>query len=388
MKFLSILYMFCFLFSLLSAKEEYKVIDVSHHQEEIDWKKVKEAGIEGAIIRCGFGTNKKKNDDIYFLKNVKGCIGNNIPFGVYLYSYAESVEMAESEARHVIRLVEPYKDKLAFPIFYDLEHEDKEKNINLGKYAVENGKKFIEIMENNGYEVGIYSSHSWFNTYIKDNFNNYPLWVARYGENDDGNKHIKPMVPNNGKIDIWQYTEKGQVDGIKGYVDINACYREIIPQTTSDLLNITGTEQIVPLTVNCESNGEDMKFYKKNFNTGNFNAFNIYGVKSNHCQKSTLEMMEEMVKNYGPGYDNEYYELFYRIYNIVCEVKISMNILYENKEGIKKSANAICYGTCREGSIARLTCFFQDEEINTNKKIDSNQLNGYASIINVILKIS
>lgn len=60
MKFLSVLYMFCFLFSLLSAKEEYKVIDVSHHQEEIDWKKVKEAGIEGAIIRCGFGQIRKK----------------------------------------------------------------------------------------------------------------------------------------------------------------------------------------------------------------------------------------------------------------------------------------------------------------------------------------
>ena len=129
---------------------------------------------------------------------------------------------------------------MAFPIFYGLEHEDKEKNINLGKYAVENGKKFIEILENNGYEVGIYSCHDWFNTYLLDNFNDYSLWVARYKNNDNGEIHnIKPKVPNNGKIDIWQYSKKGTVDGINGDVDLNICYREIIPKTTSDLLNIT-----------------------------------------------------------------------------------------------------------------------------------------------------
>ena len=52
----------------------------------------------------------------------------------------------ENEAHHVIRLAEQYKDKLAFPIFYGLEHEDKEKNINLEEYVVQNGKKFIEIL--------------------------------------------------------------------------------------------------------------------------------------------------------------------------------------------------------------------------------------------------
>jgi len=378
MRFLSLLYIFCFFFPLISNKEEYKIIDVSYYQGDIDWKKVKEYGIEGAIIRCGFGSNLKKHDDKCFLKNVKGCIENNIPFGIYLISYADSVEKAESEARHVIRLVEPYKDKLAFPIFYDLEIEDEKKNINLGPYAVQSGKKFIEIMENNGYEVGIYANQKWFDNYIKDNFNNYPLWVARYGYPDDGNKHKKPIVPSNGKIDIWQYTKNGTVEGINGDVDINACFRQIIPLTTFDSLIITDKDQIVPLTINCASNGQDMKFYKKNFNLGNFNAFNIYGMKSGHCQKSTLEMMEEMVKNYGPGYTNEYYELFYRIYNIVSDVKMYMNVDYENKQGILKSARALCYGTCREGSIAKLSCFFEGVDINTSKKIYSNQLSGYA----------
>ena len=112
-----------------------------------------------------------------------------------------------------------------------------------------------------------------------------------------------------------------------------------------------------------------MKFYKKNYNSGNFNSFNIYNIKSNHCRISTLEMMEEMVKNYGVGYNNEYYDLFNRIYNIACEVKLNMNIAYENKDGINKSETSLCYWKCIEGVIARLTCFFEGEDINTNKKI-------------------
>ena len=370
----------CHLFLLLSAKEEYKIIDVSYHQGNINWTRVKEAGIEGAIIRSGISTNKKKNDDEYFLKNVKGCIDNDIPFGISLYSYAEKIEQVESEARHVIRLAEPYKNGLSLPIFYELEYENKELNVSLGKYAVENGKKFIEILENNGYKVGIYSSQEWINNYIKDKFNDYPLWISSYGIND-GNKNIKPIIPNDGKIDIWQYTDKGVVDGINGYVKINACYRDIIKTTSAeDSLIISGNEQITPLNIiNCGNNGADMKFYKNNFHSGNFNAFNIYSLKSNLCQKSTTEMMEEMIRNYGTGSTPEYHELFERIYNIVRDVKISMTVKYENKEGNQKYANALCYGTCRDGSISRLSCFFQGDDINTNKKIYSGQLNGYAA---------
>ena len=370
----------CHLFLLLSAKEEYKIIDVSYHQGNINWTRVKEAGIEGAIIRSGISTNKKKNDDEYFLKNVKGCIDNDIPFGISLYSYDEKIEQVECEARHVIRLAEPYKNGLSLPIFYELEYENKELNVSLRKYAVENGKKFIEILENNGYKVGIYSSQEWINNYIKDKFNDYPLWISSYGIND-GNKNIKPIIPNDGKIDIWQYTDKGVVDGINGYVKINACYRDIIKTTSAeDSLIISGNEQITPLNIiNCGNNGADMKFYKNNFHSGNFNAFNIYSLKSNLCQKSTMEMMEEMIRNYGTGSTPEYHELFERIYNIVRDAKISMTVKYENKEGNQKYANALCYGTCRDGSISRLSCFFQGDDINTNKKIYSGQLNGYAA---------
>ena len=75
-----------------------------------------------------------------------------------IYILCRFYKKAENEAKHVIRLVNPYKDKLSLPIYYDLEHENKTTGVCLGKYAVDNGKKFIEILENNGYEVGIYTS--------------------------------------------------------------------------------------------------------------------------------------------------------------------------------------------------------------------------------------
>ena len=72
-------------------REEHLVIDVSWRQGEIDWKKMKEARVEGVIIHCGYGLNFISQDDKYFIKNVEGCIQNNIPFGVYIYSYVDSV---------------------------------------------------------------------------------------------------------------------------------------------------------------------------------------------------------------------------------------------------------------------------------------------------------
>ena len=237
--------------------KEYIIIDVSKYQGKIDWKKVKESGIEGAIIKCGNGKNYKKNDDPYFDQNVQGCIENNIPFGVYIFSYAKSKEDVESEAKHVIRLVSKYKSELSLPIFYDLELE------NLGQYAVENGKEFIKIMEDNGYTAGIYTYQAFINKYIKDSFNDNWLWVARYGIND-GKRHKEPEIPGGRKVDIWQYTNISTVDGINSKVDMNVFYREIIPLDNIELLRFYDSDNILPLPYfNCEKENENAKFIKK-----------------------------------------------------------------------------------------------------------------------------
>ena len=77
-----------------------KGIDVSEHNRNIDWEKVKAAGIDYAIIRCGYGDNYDNQDDKQWLRNVSECERLGIPYGVYIYSYAQSTDMATSEAQH------------------------------------------------------------------------------------------------------------------------------------------------------------------------------------------------------------------------------------------------------------------------------------------------
>lgn len=192
------------------------MVDVSNFQENIDWEKVKNAGISGAIIRCGWGSNFKKQDDPKFVRNVEECIAKGIPFGVYLYSYANTLEKAESEAKHVIRLCDPYKDKMTLPVFYDLEEK------GLENIAIKLARKFCSVLSENGYKVGIYSSTYWWSHYLKG-LDEYPKWVANWGSNN-GKPNTKPS--NSGMI-LWQYTSKGNVSGISGSVDMNEYFGSV-----------------------------------------------------------------------------------------------------------------------------------------------------------------
>ena len=85
-----------------------KGIDVSVYQGDIDWAKAKKE-IDFAILRVGYGQDIKSQDDSKWSKNVKGCIDNNIPYGVYIYSYATTVAAAKGEADHVLRLIKGKK---------------------------------------------------------------------------------------------------------------------------------------------------------------------------------------------------------------------------------------------------------------------------------------
>ena len=190
---------------------ELKLIDVSDHQGKIDWSVVREY-IDGAIIRCGVGQDIPSQHDEYFVENVEACIKYGIPFGVYIYSYAKDVEMAKGEAAHVLHLLEPYKDKLSFPVYYDLEEKGTEHN------AVERAIAFGNIIEDAGYWCGIYANQYWWRTYLKDKLERFTKWVAKYSSQ-------KPSGIA-GSYDIWQYSSKGRVAGINGNVDMNICYRD------------------------------------------------------------------------------------------------------------------------------------------------------------------
>ena len=183
------------------------LIDVSEHKGKIDWEKVKPQ-IDGAILRCGYGMDIQRQDDAQFKRNADECTRLGIPFGVYLYSYADSIEKAKSEAAHVLRLIKPYK--LSFPVYYDLEEPGTQKG------AVERANVFGDIIEGAGYQCGVYANLNWWNNYLKG-LERFTKWVAQYNTKCDY---------KGTNLDIWQYTDSGKVDGIKGNVDMNECYRD------------------------------------------------------------------------------------------------------------------------------------------------------------------
>ena len=186
--------------------ETIQLIDVSHHQGVIDWEQVKASGIAGAIIRCGYGMDLTEQDDAQWRRNADECTRLGIPFGVYLYSYADTAEKAESEARHALRLAAGYR--LSYPIFYDMEKEGTENG------ASERARIFCNRIRTAGYMAGVYANKHWWEQVLYD-VTDCSRWVARY--------HDVLEMEN---VDIWQYTSKGSIPGISGNVDLNYCYRD------------------------------------------------------------------------------------------------------------------------------------------------------------------
>ena len=185
-----------------------KIIDVGEFQGLIDWEKVK-PHIDGAILRCGYGMDQADQDDTKFKYNADECTRLGIPFGVYIYSYADSEKRIRSEAAHVLRLVKGYK--LSYPIYLDLEERGTETG------AVDRARIFGDIIEQAGYWCGIYANLSWWNNYLKG-LDRFTKWVAQWG--------VTKCQYKGSDLDMWQYSEKGRIPGINATVDMNYCYRD------------------------------------------------------------------------------------------------------------------------------------------------------------------
>lgn len=186
-----------------------KVIDVSYHNGVIDWERVKSAGYH-AIIRCGYGSNFENQDDEQFKRNADECARLNIPFGCYLYSYAKGAAQAISEAEHAIRLCAPYRDVMAYPLFFDTEEPGTE-TVSQAHATI-----FCSRVKAAGFVPGIYASQAWWQENLP-NANGYVKWVARWSASE-------PIV--NG-WQLWQYSERGNVPGVTVKVDLNYSRYEI-----------------------------------------------------------------------------------------------------------------------------------------------------------------
>lgn len=198
-----------------------KGIDVSSWQgKNINWDKVKADGIEFAILRCGYGSDEPGQDDSCFKRNVQECERVGIPYGVYLYSYANTEKKARNEAAHTLRLIKDAGADPDYPVYYDLEDDVTLKvgRTKIIKYA----EIYCEAIEAAGYDAGIYASLTWWNKYLNStSLDKYDKWIAQWN----------PICTYEGEYGIWQYTSSGTVDGISGRVDMNFSYHDPEPKT-------------------------------------------------------------------------------------------------------------------------------------------------------------
>lgn len=190
-----------------------KGIDVSKHQGKIDWKKVQAAGIEFAMLRAGYGRN---NLDAQFHNNANGCRVTGIPFGVYWFSYAYTVEMARQEARYCKDIISQYN--VQFPVCYDLEYDTvdyaRDHGVHIGKtIATQMANAFCEEIKKAGYMPMNYANRDYMNNMF--GIVPYDLWFARYNSS-----------PGRSDMAMWQYTSSGSVRGVNGKVDMNICYKD------------------------------------------------------------------------------------------------------------------------------------------------------------------
>ena len=192
-------------------------IDVSKWNKEIDWDKVKNAGIEFAIIRAGYrgSSTGALVEDPYFRANIKGATASGLKVGVYFFTQAVNEVEAVEEASAVLNMIKEYK--LDYPIFIDTEGaggNGRADGLNAETRTLV-CEAFCRTIENAGYKAGVYASRNWYNNALKtQRLNDYYIWLAEY--------RSTPLYQ--GYYKMWQYTSKGQVDGINGNVDLNIAY--------------------------------------------------------------------------------------------------------------------------------------------------------------------
>lgn len=201
----------------------WKGIDVSSNQGTIDWKKVKAAGCDFAILRS---TVKSGTADKQFAANVAGCWAQGIPFEVYKYTYALTPTQAVEEAQQVVALLRSYG--LTCRVWWDVE-DNSLRALNQG---VLTGliQSAADIITGAGHEFGIYTGKSFYEESVFDtDAFSCLFWIARYpssgyyalADNPPADKY-RPTVTQ--PLVAWQYTSNGSVDGITGPVDLNVCY--------------------------------------------------------------------------------------------------------------------------------------------------------------------
>lgn len=265
----------------LFVQQAKGVIDVSGWQGDIDWAKAKADGVEGAIIRLGYGEGN--NADKKAQRNISECKRLGIPFGIYWYSYADTPSIAKEEGTDVVAKLKQFgvnPSDLAYPVYYDLEKWTWEghqppTDPNVYNNIVNN---WYSALQSAGYKnLGVYSYTSYLQGPLKHaDIYAKTTWVAQYGA-----RMGFDSFPTNSRG--WQYTSSGKVDGISGNVDMNAFGNKEYESLINLLWVVRDEDIAVGASVNAPYTDLEYKWQSYNVNTGkwktiaNWNSANWAG---------------------------------------------------------------------------------------------------------------
>lgn len=190
---------------------EFRGIDVSKWQGNIDWNRVKASGVDFAILRAGYGSVASQKDPT-FEDNYQNAKAAGIPVGAYHYSYAKDIAGAKREAQTFLEWIKG--KQLEYPVVFDIEESA---TYNLGRNTVsEIIKTFCSIVEAAGYYVSVYTNKNWLDHVVSDEVKSkYDTWLAQWTSTPS---YVGPYG-------MWQYTSSGTVDGISGRVDMDIAYK-------------------------------------------------------------------------------------------------------------------------------------------------------------------
>lgn len=201
-----------------------KGIDISTWQgKDIDFTAVKKSGIEFVILRAGYGREVSQKDDC-FDENYRQAKEAGLKLGAYWFSYADSAEDAKREAKACLQCVGG--KKLDLPVFFDLELD---RQFAKGRAFCDSLiEAFCEEILKGGYKTGLYMSYSPLMSCTSSTIREkYPLWIAQYYSH----------CQYDGKFAIWQYSDRGRVNGLNGDIDMDILYDTALLKSENSVVN-------------------------------------------------------------------------------------------------------------------------------------------------------
>ena len=186
-------------------------VDISEFQQGINFNKMKNDGIKAVIIRAGYGRESSQKDSM-FESHYRNAKSAGLKVGAYWYSYADSVDDAEKEARACLACIGG--KALDMPVYYDMEDNFQTHLSKPTLTAI--AEHFCNTVKANGYKVGVYANLNWFNNYLDyDKLKKkYSIWLAQYND--------KAEID----CDIWQNSSSGRVSGYGKNIDTNIIFNE------------------------------------------------------------------------------------------------------------------------------------------------------------------